>query len=270
MKNFLLKKLGLKLKDYSKDRFRYRFLTDKMEEILSLGKAYQRPAYIWGVLSAADLAKHLNIQHISVIEFGVASGQGLRALEEISKQVEKILDIKIDVIGFDTGCGLPKPVDYRDLPNLWEEGYFPMEKQELLSSLSKAQLYLGLVKDTVHDFLAKSPAPIGFISFDLDLYSSTKDAFELFSSNIDSLFLPRIHCYFDDVHGWTYSEWNGELLAINEFNQANELKKISKIHGLRYLINVMNSYWPEQFYLLHIFNHHLYNNNDGLLQTEIL
>lgn len=271
LKNIATKILNIKSqRDYSKDAFRYNFLKDQMQEILSAGSLYRRPQYVWGVLSAADLAKNLQIERISVIELGVASGQGLRSLEAISKKVEDILEMQIDVYGFDSGEGLPKPVDYRDLPNLWTEGYFPMDQEKLMANLDKAKLYIGLVKDTIKKFSLSSPAPIGFIAFDLDLYSSTKDAFQLFATSNDNLFLPRIHCYFDDVWGWTYSDWNGELLAISEFNQENNLKKISKIYGLRYLLDIKDSYWTEQMYLLHIFDHDLYNKNDGLLQTKFL
>jgi hypothetical protein len=271
LKNLATKILNLKLpRDYSKDAFRYNFLKDKMSQIVSINSLYNRPQYVWGVLCAADLAKNLQIERISVIEFGVASGEGLRSLEAISKKVEDIIGIQIDVYGFDTGEGLPTIVDYRDLPNLWTQGYFPMDHKKLITQLDKAKLNIGLVKNTVKEFALTNPAPIGFIAFDLDLYSSTKDAFQLFDNSNNNLFLPRIHCYFDDIHGWTYSDWNGELLAISEFNQQNHSKKISKIYGLRYLINIHNSYWPDQIYLLHIFNHDLYNQNDGLLQTRFL
>jgi hypothetical protein len=271
LKIIALKILNFKLpRDYSKDAFRYNFLKDKMNQIVSNGSLYNRPQYVWGVLSAADLARNLGIERISVIEFGVASGQGLKSLEAISKKVEELLQVQIDVFGFDTGQGLPAPVDYRDLPNVWTDGYFPMDKEKLMGELDNAKLFIGLVKDTVKEFALTNPSPIGFIAFDLDLYSSTKDAFQLFDSTNNNLFLPRIHCYFDDVHGWTYSDFNGELLAISEFNNQNSHKKISKIYGLRYLINIKNSYWPEQIYLLHIFDHELYNRNDGLLQTKYL
>ena len=69
-----------------------------------------RPHYTWGVLHAAHLAKVLGIKRISVIEFGVAGGNGLVSLENIAQEVERLLGVGIDVYGFDTGVGLPKPV----------------------------------------------------------------------------------------------------------------------------------------------------------------
>ena len=38
------------------------------------------------------------------------------SFEYHAEQITKILPIEIEVYGFDTGEGLPKPLDYRDLP----------------------------------------------------------------------------------------------------------------------------------------------------------
>lgn len=249
----------------SKRFSRYDLLNHLFREVMKVDKA--RAQYVWGVLCGADLAKKLGIENISVIEFGVAGGNGLVCLEKISSLIEKIYSIKIDVYGFDAGRGLPKPVDYRDLPNLWGEGYFPMDVEKLKERINKAELILGGVKETVPQFLESNPAPIAFISFDLDLYTSTMEVFTLFDGD-ENLFLPRVHCFFDDIMGYTYSDFNGERLAISEFNHSHRFKKISKIYGLKYYVE--DSSWVEQIYLLHIFNHKLYGENDGLLQTDMM
>lgn len=126
-------------------------------------------------------------------------------------------------------------------------------------------MYLGLVKSTVPDFLASNPAPVGFISFDLDLYSSTMDAFQLLAAS-PRLLLPRVHCYFDDICGYTFGDLNGERLAIAEFNAASEDRKLSPIYGLRHFVtpDQFHAMWPEQIFLAHILDHDLYNENDGL------
>src|SRR6187549_2659720 len=46
------------------------------------------PQYTWGVLQAAHLATTLGIRRISVIEFGVAGGNGLVALERAFERAE--------------------------------------------------------------------------------------------------------------------------------------------------------------------------------------
>ena len=229
----------------------------------------RRPNYVWGVVHGAHLASALGIQRISVIELGVAGGNGLLALQHIAEQCEKLFSLDIEVYGFDTGVGLPPPQDYRDTPNLESAGYYPMDLEKLQPRLKKAQLFLGSVADTVPQFLASNRPPIAFLAFDLDLYSSTMQAFQLLEA-LPSLLLPRIQCYFDDIFAYTYGDCNGELLAIAEFNAAHKLRKIAKLHGLRYYMpkQYADAPWAEQFYLAHIFDHNLYGCPDGLVRRR--
>ena len=220
-----------------------------------------RANYRWGILSAAFVAKQLGYPRISVIEFGVASGNGLVRMEKIAQYAQELTGVGIDVYGFDTGQGLPKPQDYRDLPQLWAEGDFSMDVPALEARLQGAKLRLGLVADTVAGFLEEKPAPIGFISFDLDLYSSTCDAFKILAGGADTR-LPRVHCYFDDIIGYSHSEFTGERLAISEFNQSQPMQKISPIFGLRPVLGLPAA-WLEMMYLHHDFEHPRYNDFDG-------
>ena len=253
--------------DFSQDRFAYGWLNAVVEEIVAgLGSA-QRPHYTWGMVHAAHLAKMIGLERISVIELGVAGGNGLLAMDRTAAQVEATLGVGIDVFGFDSGGGLPKPQDYRDLPNLWSEGDFPMDADKLRSQLQRAQLILGLVADTLPAFLMSRPAPIAFISFDLDLYSSTKEAMTLLAAD-PFLLLPRVHCYFDDILGFTFGDHNGERLAISEFNISHPARAISPIYGLRYYVpsTYFNAMWVDKYYMAHILDHPLYGAYDGLVQ----
>jgi hypothetical protein len=248
---------------------RYEWLNAQCLKVLEHGR--RKPNYVWGTIQGAGLAQILGIRQISVIEFGVAGGNGLIALQDIAVRVEEILGVEISVYGFDTGSGLPKPTDYRDLPNLFSEGLYPMVVEKLRPKLNKAHLILGRVENTIVDFINSKPPPIAFVSFDLDLYTSTRDAFALFEADQD-LLLPRVHCYFDDIFGSTYSEFTGELLAIAEFNAGHKMRKISKINGLTYLLppRLPHQRWPEKFYLAHIFDHQLYGHYDGLNRGDTL
>jgi len=225
----------------------------------------RRPNYVWGVVHAVALAQALGIRHVSVIEFGVAGGNGLIALENIAAKVQEIFGIEIDVYGFDTGVGLPKPKDYRDLPNIFSESFYPMDVERLQKRLKKAKLILGRVEDTVLEFINSTPAPTAFTAIDLDLYTATKHALSLFAAD-QKLLLPRIFCYFDDILGYPYNEFTGELLAISEFNASHHMRKISKLNGLRCFVpsNCSTHGWVEQFYMAHIFDHELYGQHDGL------
>ena len=71
---------------------------------------FPRPHYAYGVFSAAQLAKSLGLPGISVVEFGVAGGRGLRALEKISALVEQDTGVRINVVGFDSGTGMPDAI----------------------------------------------------------------------------------------------------------------------------------------------------------------
>lgn len=233
----------------------------------------RRPAYIWGVLQGVALAKVLGIERVSVIEFGVAGGAGLLALERIAEMVEELpgIGVGVDVYGFDTGKGLPQPEDYRDCPNLWAGGFYAMDKAQLNARLRRARLQLGLVGETVPAFLETSFSPVAFISFDVDLYTSTRDALKLLEASHEAL-LPRIYCYFDDIVGYSFSEFNGERLAIAEFNEAHAVRKVSPLYGLKYFVPPAHatSMWVDMFYLAHIFDHPLYGKPDELRKPTII
>jgi hypothetical protein len=226
-----------------------------------------RPHFAWGMLFAANMAKALKIDRISAIEFGVAGGNGLVSLEDVAGAIGKRLNIQIDVFGFDTGKGLPRPMDYRDLPNIFREGSLAMDQERLRRRLKTARLVLGPVEETIGTFIDSRPAPVGFVSFDLDYYSSTMHAFKLLDAN-DSILLPRIHCYFDDVLGFTYSEFTGERLAISEFNECHAMRKISPIFGLNHFLPSPHhrAAWADQMFLAHIFDHRQYGEYDGLIE----
>lgn len=235
--------------------FRYPFW-----ETMALYPRY-RPHYRWGLLCAASMAQALGYRRISAIEFGVAAGNGLLAMEQLADYASERSGVAIDVYGFDTGTGLTEPMDYRDLPQLWSRGDYEMDVTGLKQRLRRAQLMLGNVKETVPKFVAGRPAPIGFIAFDLDLYSSTMDAFRVLEAS-DELLLPRVNCYFDDIVGFSHGDLNGERLAISDFNKAHAHRKISRIYGLRYVVD-QDAGWTEMMYLMHAVQHPRYCDFDG-------
>lgn len=234
--------------------------------------AYPKSSYAWGITQAAKLAKSLGLKSMSVIEFGVAGGAGLLQMEKIALEAEERYGVKIEVYGFDSGVGLPKVEDFRDMPYVWKFGDFPMDgPDELRKRLKRAKLLIGDVRDTLKDFFKKyNPAPIGFISFDFDIYSSTKEALSLFEID-DGHVLPRVFCYFDDVMGDDAycNRFIGELLAIEEFNEANPNQKVAKINGFaghRFI----EAGWNEGAYMFHRFNHKDYNRYLGPVKPSPL
>jgi hypothetical protein len=210
------------------------------------------------LLQAAILARRLGHDSVSAIEFGVAGGNGLMALEDHAERVEKETGVRVAIYGFDTGTGMPKPVDHRDMPYLWQAGYFAMDVERLRARLRRSKLILGPVEETAERFCrAENPPPIGFISFDLDYYSSTVAAFRVFAAELRH-FLPRVACYFDDTVGdidWAYNEFTGELLAIREFNDTHDDMKIAPVRGLRHFAHRIPRLWHEQIFVAHLFRH---------------
>jgi hypothetical protein len=215
-----------------------------------------RPHYGFCVYNAANLAVKLGYPKISVIELGVAGGNGLMNLEYHIEKIKKDMNIDIELYGFDMETGLPKSDDYRDLLYLWREGFHKMDREKLESRLKFAKLVIGDVKITSQDFFSKyKPAPLGAVLVDLDYYSSTINAFQLFNTDSNN-YLPRIYCYFDDIIGT--NEFVGQLCAIKEFNDDHEHKKIAKIYGL-HVQRRFSRRWNEQIFCFHDFKHPKYN-----------
>ncbi len=215
-----------------------------------------RPQYVWGSLLAAHTAAALGHQGFTAIEFGVAGGNGLLALEQAAATAAQLLGVDAEVYGFDTGAGMPPPVDYRDVPWVISPGLFELDEPSLRARLTTAQLVLGPVAETVPRWLSEEHAPIGFAAFDLDYYSATVDAFAIFDAPAERL-LPRVVCYFDDLFGLGWSDFAGERAAITDFNAGHERRKIGKIHGLRYDLPEAQQRlpWHEQMYLAHLLDH---------------
>ena len=233
------------------------------EQRLKIG-AVARPHYGYCVYNAAILAGKLGYEGISVLEFGVAGGKGLLNLELHAQRIEELSTINIDVYGFDTGEGLPEPVDYRDLPHNYQKSFYKMDIPRLKSRLKKAKLILGDVRHTLNGFFEEyNPRPIGAIMFDLDYYSSTAAALAIFDSG-ERYFLPRVFCYFDDTLGSEtalMSDYTGQRLAIREFNQSHERQKL----GIAYCLfkNRVIEPWYRKIWIYHDFEHSRYNTYIG-------
>lgn len=201
----------------------------------ALWELSKRPAYLLSVLAAAEQALKQKVSEISVIEFGVAGGNGLVALQSEAEAVERETGIGIKVYGFDAGPqGLPSFIgDYRDHPDAWQPGDYPMDESALRSRLTdRTTFILGNVRDTVPGFFKNfQPPPIGFVSIDLDLYSSTREALQIFRLQ-DKRMLWHVPVYFDDIEFLFNHKFAGELFAIDEFNEDSAQVKIDKWYGV--------------------------------------
>jgi hypothetical protein len=231
----------------------------------------QRDSYTWCTLHAARLARHLGYERISVVEFGVAGGKGLIALEQAAQWAEQCYGVAVEVVGFDSGLGLGAPKDARDLPNIWSQGAFVMDEARLRPQLARAELVLGWVADTLPAWLDRDPAPVGFCAFDVDQYRATVDALQILRAPLAQL-LPRVHCLFDDVLGYTFGDRNGERLAIQEFTERDPTRWISPLYGLQHFVphRLRDASWVEKIFLAHLTEHPDYHRPDGLADVAEL
>lgn len=220
------------------------------------------PQYAYGLLQAGFLSQRLGVGRFSALELGVAGGNGLVELDRLARAMGQTYGFDVEVTGFDLGTGMPGPLDYRDNPYIWQPGFYTMDESLLRSRLTMAQLTLGDIAQTGRSFMASKPPPIGFISFDLDYYSSTAAAAgALLEADLER-YLPRVLCYFDDTvgpHEELHCEFTGEMLAIREFNERHSDRKIARINGLGRKLADIADWWVDGIYVLHLFSHPQYN-----------
>jgi hypothetical protein len=253
-----------------------------------LGGEKTHPYYSFGLASACKEAKALGLKRISALEFGVAGGKGLMALARAAQHCRKEFGIQVEVLGFDSGLGMPYDQGFQDAPYLWSKGDFRMDLDALREALPKStNVILGDVSDSVKLYLSSSEkvndtevqdgnpspsivtdkpnstptmlkideifdatAPIAFVAFDLDYYSSTKSALRIFDG---ASCLPRVWTYFDDLD--YISKETGEWLAIDEFNSEHKSLYISEV-GLS-LPSWVN--WSNRMRVVHTYGHPLYS-----------
>jgi len=216
-----------------------------------------RPQFAFPILYAADRAKARGYGKITIAEFGVGSGAGLMNMCKIAGSVMAETGTEIEVVGFDTGTGMPPGIDYRDHPEIWQPGDFPMDQERLRAALPPfARLVLGNAEQTVPEFVeALSPsAPLAFFSVDVDYYSSSVSVLKVLGGSPDK-YLPFVMIYLDDITVDEANPWCGELLAVNEFNAAHETRKIAPFPLLRAKRLLKNAMWIDQVYVGHIFDH---------------
>jgi hypothetical protein len=217
-----------------------------------------RPHNAFCLLQAARAAKKSGYSAFTAIEFGVANGAGLLNMAEIAAQVTKATGTAIELVGFDAGGGMPPPLDYRDHPDCYGAGDFPMQDYDALRKKlpPSARLIIGNVTKTVPEFVSslRPDCPLGYVVMDVDYYSSTVDCLKIFSGD-PQVYLPDVLMYLDDITYPQHNPWQGEYLAIAEFNQQNAMRKVSPYNFLRAFRLFKKSLWIDQVFLVHVLDH---------------
>jgi hypothetical protein len=211
------------------------------------------------MLRAADLARFLGKKAVTVCEFGVATGDGLMNMVELARSIQAHTGIEFRVVGLDNGVGLHAVEDYRDHPELWSAGDFPMTNKDDLRKrvAGRAELLFGDIKHTVHGFVESldPSAPLGFVSVDVDIYSGTKSALRALTGRAE-LYTPGVSLYCDDVRFFFANRWCGELLAIEEFNAEITMRKIDEDRCLGLRAAGVEA-WDASMFVCHVFDHEM-------------
>lgn len=140
-----------------------------------------------------------------------------------------------------------------------------MGLQELLLERidGKAELILGEIENTVDSFIATldKEQPIGFVSIDVDIYSSAKSTLRCLNGDVE-LYSPVVSLYFDDVGSIFANRWCGELAAIEEYNVENSLRKIDQD---RSILKWPPSSWSHKMYVAHVLDHPARNSHNKII-----
>lgn len=188
----------------------------------------ERMVYAINIWRMAETAQQIGIKEFSVIEFGVAGGNGLVIAEFYAREISRLFNLKIEVYGFDNAAGLPaikEKCAEKEIPYIYYGGLYDyMDVDKLQKRLRTAKLIIGDIEETLDTFIeAYHPAPIGVMFVDVDQYAATAAILSFLESD-EKYFLPRMNMYFDDVE--PAAELRGEHRALIEFNRRNTDIKI--------------------------------------------
>jgi hypothetical protein len=234
-------------------------------EWAALFDAVRYPSYALGLQTACQYAHLAGKRGFTAIEFGVAGGNGLVELSRYAARLSQRTALKIKVVGFDAGSGLPTTLDRRDAPWLWNPGDFPSDINQLRLTLPReVELVVGRIQDTLPAWMEEKPElPIGFVSVDVDLYSSTVAICEAMGSAEVSCLLPFVSFYFDDALHYLVPRCTGELAAVSEFNSRHPERQFDRDDWLAEFRPFGERLWLKRMYSLCCFDHPAMKGHQG-------
>ena len=81
----------------------------------------------------------------------------------------------------------------------------------------------------------------------MDYYTSTPPCLSIFKGDDPEIYVPAVPMHVNDIEvNFTYNSWCGEALAIREFNDEMELRKIERAPDL---------YQVSRLHACHILDH---------------
>jgi hypothetical protein len=212
--------------------------------------------YATGLQVACRYAADFAEKEITAIEFGVAGGNGLVALAGHAQQIKRKTGVEVNVVGFDSGVGLPAVVDWRDAPWVYSPGDYPGDLAALEKCLAgRATLVLGDIRDTFSRWLCVEHKPVGFIAIDVDYYSSTVAILDALASCDAYALLPIASVYLDDILCFGVPRCTGELAAVAEFNRNNPTRQFDRADWVSEFRPYREALWLKRLFDLYCFDH---------------
>lgn len=212
--------------------------------------------YATGLQVACRYAAMFREKAITAIEFGVAGGNGLVALADHARRVKQQTGITVDVVGFDTGAGLPAVNDWRDAPWFYNPGDYPSDLKALRKRLAgRATLISGDIRETFPEWLRRNERPIGFISIDVDYYSSTAGILDTLENCDPNSLLPISSVYLDDILCFGVPRCSGELAAVADFNRGNRARQFDRADWISEFRPYKEALWLKRMFDLYCFDH---------------
>jgi hypothetical protein len=178
------------------------------------------------------------------------------ALAGHAQQIKRKTGVAVNVVGFDSGVGLPAVVDWRDAPWVYSPGDYPGDLSALEKCLAgRATLVLGDIRDTFSRWLCVEHGPVGFIAIDVDYYSSTVAILDALASCDAEALLPIASVYLDDILCFGVPRCAGELAAVAEFNRNNPTRQFDRADWVSEFRPYREALWLKRLFDLYCFDH---------------
>jgi hypothetical protein len=151
------------------------------EDRVAIG-AVDRQTYIYCIFQKDKLDSLLDYKKVSIIELGCGGAMASSIRKNTSSKTERIYEVRIELYGFDTGSGLPKPREYRDIPHHFKDSLYKVDIDAVQRKLKLAKFVIGDVKDAQRFLNNIIQRRLDRLQ-GLDYYSSTFDSFTILMLN---------------------------------------------------------------------------------------
>jgi hypothetical protein len=117
-------------------------------------------------------------------------------------------------------------------------------------------LVIGDIRDTFSQWLHRDVrAPVGFISIDVDYYSSTIAVLNALAGCDAEALLPIASVYLDDILCFGVPRCTGELAAVEEFNRRSRTRQFDRADWVSEFRPYREALWLRRLFDFYCFDH---------------